>query len=310
MMSFLYYYIRSMRLYYCFVTGAATLTGVVLATASPRVSWSWQASVILLIGFLAWGVNQVINDYFDRKEDDINAPRRPMVTGKLSAKPAFFFSIGMMLIFGAVAYIITPWTLLPISIGFLCNVFYGFTKGIVLLGNVLYAVSISMCTLFGYIGARGGVHDQRDIYAVLTLCGFLALSHVLMCLYSTLKDVEGDRVAGKKTFAVVIGEQKTQVVCGIFALVLLMLYFVPVFLVWPDASMFIIAWGWCAFLVAWNVALYAKKQLHRATKSNCQSCTAQQLLIISLYTPWGLVIMLIAWLSIELVFRWYPDEKE
>ena len=33
--------------------------------------------------FLSWGINQIINDYLGLKEDRVNAPNRPMVTGEL-----------------------------------------------------------------------------------------------------------------------------------------------------------------------------------------------------------------------------------
>jgi len=309
-MKFLYYYLRSMRLYYCCVTGSATLAGIVVATGKRGMQWDWRTGIVLLIGFFAWGVNQIINDFCDRREDRINAPHRPMVTGRLPAKPALLMSVAIMMIFGIVSCLITPWTLLPVGTGFLFNLLYGVTKGIPLLGNAFYALSISMCTLYGFVGSIGGVHDRRDFFVVLNVCGFLALSHFLMCLYSTLKDVPGDRAAGKETLAVVLGSQRTKYISHLFAAVLLGLYLCPVFLTPAFPAVFLIAWEWCFLLAAWNGALLTKNQMHRATKANCQSCAAQQLLILSLYTPWGPVVMFAVWGIVEMIFRWYPDEKE
>ncbi|OQA84155.1 MAG: prenyltransferase [Lentisphaerae bacterium ADurb.Bin242] len=309
-MKFLYYYIRSMRLYYGFVTGAATLAGVFPAVYSRGNGWTWRVFPVIAVGFLAWGINQIINDYSDREEDRINAPHRPMVSGKLAPHPAWLLSCLLMFCFAVISCFLTVWTLLPIGLGFLFNLLYAHTKGIPLLGNVVYGVSLSMCTLYGYLGASGGVRDFRNITSILTLCGFLALSHFLMCLYSTLKDVEGDRAAGKKTLSVMIGNRKTQRIAGIFAALLLGLYFIPAFMIWGDPGYFIIAWGWCVILAAWNALMFASGEIHRSTKSNCQSCAAQQLLVLSLYSSAGLVVMLFSWLAVELLFRWYPDEKE
>ena len=82
---FLLAYLRSMRLYYCFVTGTATLAGCIAARGVTEhlPVWDWCDTAVIVIGFLAWGVNQVVSDWFDRKEDALNAPHRPMVMGEL-----------------------------------------------------------------------------------------------------------------------------------------------------------------------------------------------------------------------------------
>ena len=84
MKRFLYQYIRSMRLYYGFVTGTTVLFGIWMAHADGS-AWGWREAMALIVGFLAWGVNQIFSDYCDRKEDAVNAPHRPMVSGELEA---------------------------------------------------------------------------------------------------------------------------------------------------------------------------------------------------------------------------------
>ena len=71
--EFIYYYLRSMRLYYSFVTGVSTLAGVVAAIGSGA-EWNGRVVFVLATGFLAWGVNQIFSDYCDREEDSLNAP--------------------------------------------------------------------------------------------------------------------------------------------------------------------------------------------------------------------------------------------
>src|SRR5512143_3082140 len=75
-------YVRSMRLYYSFVTGIAGWLGVAYyeyLAANPAFRTVEVAPapekklIILLILFLSWGVNQIINDYLGLTEDRINA---------------------------------------------------------------------------------------------------------------------------------------------------------------------------------------------------------------------------------------------
>lgn len=86
---FLFYYLRSMRLYYGFVTGATVLLGLAAASVcfSKDPLPDWRGMTALILGFLAWGANQIFNDWGNLAEDRINAPERPMVTGKTRRLP-------------------------------------------------------------------------------------------------------------------------------------------------------------------------------------------------------------------------------
>ena len=82
MVSFIKAYLKSMRLYYSFVTGMAGWIGVayyeLLASNHSEhtieiIPSQEKKIVILIMLFLGWGVNQIINDYLGLKEDRINA---------------------------------------------------------------------------------------------------------------------------------------------------------------------------------------------------------------------------------------------
>ena len=52
MLTFAYYYLRSMRLYYGFVTGTTTLVGCLLSGHTLAESRTW---LLFTMGFFAWG---------------------------------------------------------------------------------------------------------------------------------------------------------------------------------------------------------------------------------------------------------------
>src|SRR5665648_593575 len=70
-------YIKSMRLYYAFVTGIAGWIGVAFyeyIATSPfhtveMVPAMDKKALILAMLFLSWGMNQIINDYLGLRED-------------------------------------------------------------------------------------------------------------------------------------------------------------------------------------------------------------------------------------------------
>ena len=69
-------YIRSMRLYYAFITGISGWIGVAFYHfLFPDRADAWRSALILCLLFLSWGINQIINDYLGLKEDRINAPQ-------------------------------------------------------------------------------------------------------------------------------------------------------------------------------------------------------------------------------------------
>jgi len=90
-------YIKSMRLYYAFITGIAGWVGVSFYQfAMPEHYSHARATLLLVMLFLSWGVSQIINDYLGLREDRINAPNRPMVTGELDPRNALIVSGIMM----------------------------------------------------------------------------------------------------------------------------------------------------------------------------------------------------------------------
>ena len=162
MLKFLYYYLRSMRLYYGFVTATTVLAGLCLAHGTYnelKLSWTlndfpWtlRDAGLLAMGFFAWGFNQIFSDWCDRKEDAINAPHRPMVTGALKPLPAFAVSVAGLAAIAVVGYLMSPWTLAFLALGGSLNIAYSLLKRVPVLNCLVYACAISCCALFAISG--------------------------------------------------------------------------------------------------------------------------------------------------------------
>ena len=159
MLGFLRAYIKSMRLYYSFITGIAGWLGVsyyeYLATQSPLggievIPPSEKKFVILILLFLSWGINQIINDFLGLKEDRINAPDRPMVTGELNAKGALALTAFLLIVTALVTWFyLQPIALVFLFAGVVLNVVYEWAKGHGIWGNVVFGLMIAMAPLFG-----------------------------------------------------------------------------------------------------------------------------------------------------------------
>ena len=161
MLKFIKLYVKSMRLYYSFVTGLAGWLGFAfyqhIATDYRTVEIMPSVDrqiVIISILFLSWGVNQIINDYLGLKEDRINAPQRPMVTGELNHTTALLVSAGLMLgVFFITWFFLEKKALIPLLLGILLNVVYEYSKSRGVLGNIVFSLMITMCSAYGFLAA-------------------------------------------------------------------------------------------------------------------------------------------------------------
>ena len=198
--NFAVQYVRSMRLYYGFVTLTAGWIGVALCpvpVAAPR------EAAILVIMFCGWGVNQLVNDFTNRREDAVNAPRRPMVTGALAPLPAI--AVSAAVITAALAYSawLVPLSMIPIATGVVLNVAYSYLKGFGLAGNLAFAFSILCCAWYGFVAGGGPLFELFTGHPAVVAA--VLVINMVMTTFTYFKDVAGDRAAGKRTVVVALG---------------------------------------------------------------------------------------------------------
>lgn len=301
MVGFLVAYVKSMRLYYSFITGVAGWIGVAyydtIAHGAPGRTTEVPAPtekklVILLLLFLSWGINQIINDFLGLKEDRINAPDRPMVTGELDARRALLLSFTLLL--GSV--LVTWFYLEPVAIVFLLagvvlNVVYEYAKGYGLLGNVVFGVMIAMAPLYGAYasGPTESTFAQPHRLSVLAL---VVVLNGLMTFYTYFKDFEGDRAAGKRTVVVKVGIRRARVWAILSAFLPTLVFALLRVTGWHDTPLnptFVILGCLTVFLQVWTGVLYylqpTGERTYKSLEVNFRACACGQATLIALFDP-------------------------
>src|SRR4029079_7119565 len=90
-----------------FVSGAATAYG-----AAPREVWHTDLILYPLIGSLMAAVlnagNNALNQIYDLDIDAVNKPKRPLPSGRLSMREAWWFTIGTYVIALVLAWMVAP----------------------------------------------------------------------------------------------------------------------------------------------------------------------------------------------------------
>jgi geranylgeranylglycerol-phosphate geranylgeranyltransferase len=330
---FLRAYVKSMRPYYSFITGIAGWIGVsyyqFVATSEGTRGTSGlvrsievptpaeKKLIILVMLFLAWGVNQIINDYLGRKEDRINAPDRPMVSGEMHPIKAVMLSMLLMVVMTLVTYFyLEPVALIPLAIGAILNIVYEYAKGYGILGNIVFGVMISMCGLFGFLASGPmEVYFTKSRISALVL---IAILNGLMTYYTYFKDYVGDKAAGKNTIVVKYGIERNKILAIILSF-LPSLLFISSYFGFQSFEIdlnntFIILGILTIFLQVWTGFQFFKnpqgEMTYYSLVTNFRACTCGQAAIIALFDPdLGMILFLCSYVFVGFLFNMHTNIK-
>ena len=283
-------YIKSMRLYYAFVTGIAGWIGVAFARyLYPESTSITKSAAALAILFLSWGVNQIVNDWLGLDEDRINAPNRPMVTGELDVGAALALSGALILASAGITWWLSPWALVPLAAGILLNVAYEFAKGVPLLGNVIFGIMLSTTTAYGFLATTP---EPAPVFtrSRLSVLALVALMNGLMTYYTYFKDYRGDRAAGKVTAVVLQGLRRsrwTALLVGPLPSICLAALMASGQIEASSNGVFLFLFSVTLFLQAWTGVLYfrhpAGRKAYQSLVINFRACTCGQVTLIALF---------------------------
>lgn len=309
-----------MRLYYAFITGIAGWVGVSFYHwLMPGHVDNTRSFYILVMLFLSWGINQIYNDYLGLPEDRINAPNRPMVTGELNARASLWLSSVLLIGVLFVSYQLNPWSLIPVIVGVLLNILYEYAKAWSLIGNMVFGMSISMCSLYGYLAA-GPLPDP--VFTPTRVCALVlvALLNGLMTYFTYFKDYYGDMSAGKRTFIVKHGLKVARKVGIVGAFLPTVTYLIFLSLGWMTAKdvlfkqQFIYCGLMTLFLQIWTAVLYYRSPVGAPTYfslvTNIRACVAGMVTLIAIYNgPLALYLFSASYIFIGFLFDLYKDAK-
>jgi geranylgeranylglycerol-phosphate geranylgeranyltransferase len=206
--KFIRAYIKSMRPYLFFATGIAGWLGIVFSGTEVNIL---RKFLVLVLLFLSWGVNQIVNDYLGIKEDRINAPNRPMVSGELNIKYALITTFILFVIGAVISYILNPYALIVYFIGYIFNILYEYFKAVPFLGNIWFGILLSVCPFYGALAVGKKtllmVLNNKDLIFVSL---FVALMFSTMTFFTYYKDYKGDKKTGKKTLVVLLSPERAR----------------------------------------------------------------------------------------------------
>jgi geranylgeranylglycerol-phosphate geranylgeranyltransferase len=188
---------RILRPVTCLLAALSAACGGYLATASFDVGWGQGAlSMVCMAGVM--GVANAVNDIADLPTDMIGKPWRPIASGRIGIRTAWFVVMALSALTMTTAVVLgATETLFASALLFLAFAYSYRLKDTVLIGNLVVALVCAGTLLFGAV-VSGGVSLGSCVAA-----GSVLLFVVGYEIVKTLQDREADSEAGLRTLATV-----------------------------------------------------------------------------------------------------------
>jgi geranylgeranylglycerol-phosphate geranylgeranyltransferase len=208
-------FLRLMRPINCFMVGLAVIVGASLVDlSSMRTAWS-NLVYGFITGFTLTAASMAINDYYDRKIDAINEPKRPIPSGLVKPGEALVFALALTMVGLVTAYLTNaayPLCLPTAIVAWVISVGYttvGKRSG--LPGNFLVSLCVSIPFVYGSVAVANGLRLN-----VLLFASIVFLSITGREITKGIVDVQGDRAHNVKTLAVRYGEKTAAADAALF----------------------------------------------------------------------------------------------
>ena len=170
---------------------------------ADRAMWGWLA-VPMLVG----AAGNLINDFFDVKEDRINKPKRARIGRTLKRRVVIVthwgLSVAALCWSGALAsHLGSSWPIVfTAALSVVLYIYSPMLKGRGIAGNLAVSVCVAALLVWARMATGrplnlAGSADQMWLLATVTLWGL----NVTREWVKDLQDLEGDRAAGHRTWA-------------------------------------------------------------------------------------------------------------
>ncbi len=202
------------------MAAAAAIIGLAIAGGLHAEA----AALIFLTVFLITGAGNVINDYYDRDIDAINRPGRPIPSGRMSAREAFYYSLALFATGCLIACQVNQICLSVAAFNSVLLFLYARNlKAMPLAGNITVAFLTGCTFLFG--GAATGSAGLLANKVPFLLSFLVSMSREIA---KDIEDMAGDRAGGARTLPILAGERVSVALAAAFALAAVALgFFAP-----------------------------------------------------------------------------------
>ncbi len=171
------------------------------------------------LGFFLSSSAMIFNDYFDLEVDRINAPQRPLPSGKLSPFEALLFGVITGVLALGIAFLASSLLLILCLVLWLLGFLYNWKlKSSGIWGNLIVSTNVAMTIFIG--GLSIGVIASPMVWIFGVIAFFFDLAEEIA---GDAMDMAGDMKRDSKSLAIVYGRRLALTIsAGLFGLVILL----------------------------------------------------------------------------------------
>ena len=247
-------YIELLRPNVCFLTALGLVVGAIVA-GTAAMSPLFASAIIA--AFLICGAGDAINDWFDRSIDKINAPHRPIPSGRVTSQSTLAYFIVLSVVGITLAWFVSTAFLAIAVFNWLVAAVYPWkAKKIPIVKNVFVAyLAASSFLAAGFIS---GLTIPPTLIFLVTISFIVTLGREIV---KDIEDIKGDLKAGVKTLPTLIGEKPAKVIAYILLAIACVALLLPLY--FQLFSFYYLAGAISAIVVC---AFSATRNAHKAQK--------------------------------------------
>ncbi len=210
--------IKLIRIPNCILSGFGVIVGALLEEYyNPLI-----LTMGFLVGFFITAYAMIINDYYDIEIDKVNAPNRPLASGKVKIKDALILAVFLLVAGLAISALINLFSLvIAILFAFISYLYSWRFKKSGLIGNFLVASSMAIPFIYG------SIISMRFGPLPFILAGVAFFAGTSREIIKGISDEEGDKKKGVKTVTITKGAKKASVYAFILMIIAVILSFLP-----------------------------------------------------------------------------------
>jgi len=217
-------YIEIMRPVNSIMVGVAIIVGALITGGATLLRYSGILLYSFITGFTLTGASMAINDYYDRKIDAINEPKRPIPSGRIAPESAVIFTGFLSLIGLASALLVSLSAFIIALFAWILMMLYSmWGKKTGFLGNLMVSTCIALPFIYGgYLSGKIWVSLSFSLLAFLANTGREITKGIV--------DIQGDKAAGVNTIAVAHGAVRAADIATLFFIGAVASSVIPVYL--------------------------------------------------------------------------------
>jgi 4-hydroxybenzoate polyprenyltransferase len=211
----------------------------------------WQLLLLIVATALLTASGNVINDIFDVEIDKVNKPEKLLVTKRISEKNAYNLYFVLTILAVGCGFILSNSIDKPILssifivVAFLLYLYASSLKAMLLIGNVVISILVALVILItGIFELFPSITPETQTtyrFLMERLLEFALMAFLINLIREWVKDCEdvnGDKVGGRNTLAIVLGRTRAAKMISIciLAIVILLGWYVYEFIYLNDIA--------------------------------------------------------------------------